>query len=335
MAAGRKKAHEILRNKPGITSYATSRISNKIEAFKVSFDQKLISLVINHTNEKGVEKMGDTWKVLDEFEFDGFLGLLILCAVLKSNKESLETLWDENLGRPIFRATMSLQRFKTILRMLRTDDKTTRSTEKGAGIKDFWDLWNLQQALLFTPHEVITIDEQLVAFRGRVFCRQYMPNKPAKYGLKFFNACCSKTGFVLHSQLYLGKRDGKTEKNQSQRVSEDLLLNRSFEGRTATMDNWFTSAPFAANLLKNKIGLIGTLRNNRTCIPPALLNIKGREVFSTMFAHTSDTTLASYIMIHYDQKLTESTKKSLKSYSSTTQIKVQLTRLTVDWRRIR
>lgn len=59
------------------------------------------------------------------------------------------------------------------------------------------------------------------------FCRQYMPNKAAKYGIKFFNSFYSVTGYVLHSQIYMGKRaDGKKEINQGQRVTEDLLLNR-------------------------------------------------------------------------------------------------------------
>lgn len=153
-------------------------------------------------------------------EFDAFLGLLILSSIFKSNKEPIETLWHEMLGRPIFRATMSARRFRDILAMIRTDNKAERQSEKGSGIKEFWDIWNAQQALLFTPHDVITIDEQLVPYRGRVFCRQYMPNKPAKYGLKFFNSCCSLTGYVLHSQIYLGKRsDGKKEVNQGQRVT--------------------------------------------------------------------------------------------------------------------
>lgn len=86
------------------------------------------------------------------------------------------------------------------------------------------------------------------------------------------------------------------------------------------MDNWFTSFPVAKSLLKNKIGMVGTLRKNKTCIPPALLVSKGREAHSSTFAHTQDVTLVSYIpkkgknvillsTVHHDQKVDPADKK--------------------------
>lgn len=53
---GRKRSYEILRTRPGVTSYATAHVNNEVQAFKASFDDSLITLVISHANEKGFEK---------------------------------------------------------------------------------------------------------------------------------------------------------------------------------------------------------------------------------------------------------------------------------------
>lgn len=320
---GRKRSYEVMHTRPGVTSYSTSRVHDETSAFKLSFDDGIIQMVIKHTNEKGVEKMGDSWIPVDEIEFDAFLGLLILAAVYKSNKEPLDSLWHDTLGRPFFRATMSAKRFQTIYRMIRLDDKTERSTEKGAGIKTFWEMWNSRQTMLLNPDEVVTVDEQLVAFRGRVFCRQYMPSKPAKYGLKFFNACCSLQGFILQSQLYPGKQGNKREVNQGQRVTEDLVVGKGFEGRTVVVDRFSTSYELGKSLLKNRMGMVGTIRANKRCIPSGLRNLGKRKVLSSRFAHTDDGTMVSYhpkkgknvllySTVHHDQRVNlENEKRNL------------------------
>ena len=55
--------------------------------------------------------------------------------------------------------------------------------DKMAAIRGFFNAFQLQLPKYFKPDHYVTIDEQLVAFRGRCSFRQYMPNKPAKYGL--------------------------------------------------------------------------------------------------------------------------------------------------------
>ncbi|KRY04854.1 hypothetical protein T01_11867 [Trichinella spiralis] len=43
---------------------------------------------------------------------------------------------------------------------------------------------------MYNPSENVTVDERLYPFKGRCQFRQYMPKKPAKYGIKFWwNSC--------------------------------------------------------------------------------------------------------------------------------------------------
>ncbi|KAJ8882969.1 hypothetical protein PR048_014808 [Dryococelus australis] len=75
--------------------------------------------------------------------------------------------------------------FFQISRVLRLDSRETRSSrkqnDKFAAIRDLWDIWVETLPKLFNPSAFVTVDEQLVAFRGICPFRQYMPSKPAKY----------------------------------------------------------------------------------------------------------------------------------------------------------
>lgn len=294
-SSGRTPKQNIIHGIVGITPYATSRIKDETSAFKLAFVDHTIKEMLLHTNQKGREKQGEEWAEMDLVELEAFIGLMILAAVFKGNKEALEGLWAEEMGRPIFRATMPLKRFRTIHAMLRFDDKATRSSKKGSGILNVWNPWVDQQALLFRPNESITIDEQLYGYRGRVFCKVFMDKKPDKYGFRIDHATCSATGFVLKSQLYLGKSSDNRSKNVSETTVCNLVLNAGYEGRNVTTDNYYTSASLAASLLKNAMTLVGTLRKNKRCIPPALLDLKGRSVGSSLYAYSGTETILSYV----------------------------------------
>ena len=82
---------------------------------------------------------------MDWVESEAFIGLLLLAGVYRGNRESLEELWSRKYGRPVFLATMSLKRFKLILRFCRFDNENTReerrATDKLAAIRDLWTMF--------------------------------------------------------------------------------------------------------------------------------------------------------------------------------------------------
>ena len=58
----------------------------------------------------------------------------------------------------------------------------------------------------YNPGPDITVDEQLVPFRGRVQFKQYIPSKPAKYGIKIWWCCDASTSYPLNADVYLGRQ---------------------------------------------------------------------------------------------------------------------------------
>lgn len=56
----------------------------------------------------------------------------------------------------------------------------------------------------YTPSEFFPIDQMLVAFRSKCPFRQYIPSKPAKYGIKIHVLCNAKAFYVWNMEIYAG-----------------------------------------------------------------------------------------------------------------------------------
>lgn len=180
-----------------------------LDCFRLIFDDAVIDTLVRYTNLEA-KRHQENWKDVDANEIMAYIGLLILAGVDRSSKRSYKEFFNRLRGHPIFRATMSRNRFQSILRFIRFDDKNTRdirrAQDKLAPIRDVFDMINKNLIKCYRPGRNLTIDEQLVPFRGRCPFKQYIPSKPDKYGLKLFWICDSKTSYPLQAVPYLGMR---------------------------------------------------------------------------------------------------------------------------------
>ncbi|XP_029600134.1 piggyBac transposable element-derived protein 4-like [Salmo trutta] len=284
---------------PGPTAYAASRALDIESTFRLFVTPAIERIVVDMTNLQGVRKYGDGWRPMDSVDLRAYLGLLILAGVYRSRGEAAASLWDAESGRTVFRATMPLKVFHKYSRLLRFDDRRTRparlAADRLAAIREVWDLWQERLPALYNPGSDLTVDEQLVPFRGRCPFRQYIPSKPAKYGIKSWVACDAKSSYAWKMQVYTGKAaGGAPEKNQGARVVLDLTQGLP-AGHNVTCDNFFTSYELGQRLLERNLTVVGTVRKNKPELPPALLQSKGRQVSSSMFAFTPTATLVSYL----------------------------------------
>ncbi|XP_020483419.2 piggyBac transposable element-derived protein 4-like isoform X1 [Labrus bergylta] len=282
---------------PGPTHHALSRISTVKSTFDLFLTDDIMKLILNMTNLQGRRSKKD-WKDIDITDLQAFIGLLILSGVYRSHKESLHSLWDDQTGRPIFRATMALRRFNLIESVITFDDKLTRSRRKHdmlAAVRVLWEKWTDRLPMLFNPGRNVCVDKQLVAFRGNCRFRQYMPKKHARYGIKIWVTCDVGTCYAWRMQVYTGKEDGQpSEGGQEKQVVLDML--EGLRGHTVTCDKFFTSFSLSEELLlKRKIALVGTIRSNKLELPKNLLQIRHRAVFSSLFGFTKTHSLVSYI----------------------------------------
>uniref|UniRef100_A0A8D0GYX9 PiggyBac transposable element-derived protein domain-containing protein n=1 Tax=Sphenodon punctatus TaxID=8508 RepID=A0A8D0GYX9_SPHPU len=299
---GRTAARNILFPPPGVTCYATQRLTDCLfSSFLLFFTMEMLDLTLRFTNKYGAECLGDSWQPITELELRAYIGLRILAGVCRSSGETLDELWSTERGRPQFRATMSLARFNKITRFLRFDDRLQRRssgvTSKLGPVTEIWQLFLSTLSKSFVPFESVTVDEQLVSFRGRCPFRQYMPSKPAKYGIKFWLCCDSKTSYVLNGDIYTGREEGApVAHNLGRNVVMKLVVpNLEGSGRNITMDNFFTSVSLARELIPKNLTLVGTMRKNNSEIPREFLPNKTRRVESSLFGFQGGMTLVSYV----------------------------------------
>ena len=104
---------------------------------------------------------------------------------------------------------MSRSHCREIMRFLRFDLRSKKSarwqTDKFALISDISNRSVDNSISCYQPGKNITIYEKL--FLRKSLCRfiQYMPNKPDKFGMKFWLAAGVESKYILDAILYLGK----------------------------------------------------------------------------------------------------------------------------------
>ena len=148
----------------------------------------------------------------------------------------------------------------------------------------------------YTAGRYVTVDEQLVGFRGRCPFRMYLPNKPNKYGIKIVMAADVDSKYVIDAIPYLGKGTDPKKEPLSMFFIKKITSTLHGSNRNITMDNWFTSVLLADELLKPpyNLTLVGTLRSNKREIPENLKNSKSRHIGTSMFCYDNNKTLVSY-----------------------------------------
>ncbi|CAF0969866.1 unnamed protein product [Rotaria sordida] len=106
----------------------------------------------------------------------------------------------------------------------------------------------------------VTIDEQLLGFRGKCPFRQFIPKKPDKYGLKFWLCVDVESYYVFNAFLYIGRQsDQKRQQHVGANVVLELLKPLYGSNGNVTIDNLFTSVSLAKELQKKNFTLIETL----------------------------------------------------------------------------
>ena len=207
--------------------------------------------------------------------------------------------WYQNIIN--FTFLINRNRFKEISQCITFDDINTRDERKVTDkkfhkIRAIFDIFRQKLRSAYTPGLHLCIEETLYSFRGRCSHRQYMPKKPAKYGLKFNNIVCCKSAYLLDTIPYLGKsnEEDPNAKNLGQKLVESLSEFYNGSKRCVTMDNFFTSIPMAKKLYSNDLSIIGTLRQNKSEIPQSFLSDKSKVLHSSQFAYDSYMTLVSY-----------------------------------------
>lgn len=266
----------------------------------------MLSDILRHTNTRMDQLRAQykdqkaTTNPLTLVELKAFIGVLVQPGAKKDNKLDTVEMWSAQHGGPLYRAAMSEKRFLFIIRCLRFDDRTTRpereKQDRSAAIKDVWECFLAHCQENYIPGDKLTVDEQLLAFRGKCAFRFYIRNKPAKYGIKIIMCCDAETNYLLSAKIDLGKvrnpriPAGQVGEYYTLQVTEPFLDC----GRTVTTDNWFTGRPLSRKLWDRNTHMVGTVRKKKYIPPVMFKNDERRRVKTSIFLFDKNLMAVSY-----------------------------------------
>ena len=261
----------------------------------------MIKLIVKYTKEEGKRQRGDAWKETDDVEIRGLICILVFLGAQKQSKVNLTTIWEPLIGQDFVRATMSKNRCFQLLNTLRFDNKDTRrrrqETDKLAPINEVLDLHLANLQKYYVPGASLTVDEQLIPFRGRCSFIKYIPSKPAKYGLKLFWICDSETYYPLKCIIYTGAMSRIPRvlgQSQGHAVVMELTLPYQNKGRNVTMDNFFTDTALAEKLLQRKTTIAGTVRRNKRFLSNEFQAKKKLKLNDSLFGFSANQCILIY-----------------------------------------
>ena len=110
----------------------------------------------------------------------------------------------------------------------------------------------------------MSIDEGIIAYKGRLSFKQYLPAKTTKYGVKFFAIWDSVTGYWMRVEIYSG-RDEMLSCGFTFNIVNKLISPYMEYNHILYTDNFYTSIKHIRYLRGLHTHLIGTVRRN-TCI---------------------------------------------------------------------
>ena len=276
-----------------------SSFTTPMQFFNYYFNSDMINLVVVHTNTKLREN--NITQYVDHIEIQAFFGLLVILGCTRKKDIDVETIWKEDSLHNLSwaSAAMSRDRFKLLSTFIRFDDINERQAQQQSGnrlclVSELFNMFrkNLMGATI--PGKDLCVDETLYGFRGRCPVTQYMKGKPNKFGIKFWSLAETKSKVLLDCFIYPGKND-LPETGLGEAVVKELVRPFHNSNRIVCADNFFTSYNLVDFLKKNGLGYIGTIRENKTCIPYQFTADKARLVGSSLFGFNNTLTLCSHV----------------------------------------
>lgn len=190
-----------------------------------------------------------------------------------------------------FSPVMSSRRFELILKFLHLNNAQVQPAAQDTVYDKLYKVRPYLNILLenyksnYQPRQCISIDESMIAYKGRLSFLQYMPKKPHKWGLKAWVLADSTNGYTWAWKLYTGKESGTREHGLAHKVVMELVDDPRLKrkGYIVTTDNYYSSPALFRDLTQHGFGACGTARRDCNDIPKSITDaiLKKGEVCSS------------------------------------------------------
>lgn len=239
-----------------------------LQYFKQFFDDNLIDLLVEQTNLYSVQTTG-TSIGLDHNEMEMYMGMLVMMSIIKLPQ--MRMYWGKATQIPTVAEVMPVNRFEKIKQFFHCNDNSKNLPNTH---KDFDKLFKVRPVLdsvrekcqQLPQEENHSVDEQIIPTKSRTSLKQYLPNKPNKWGIKVW-ARCGVSGILYDFEVYTGKTTKAEAKpellmggNVICRLTQSLPKNVNHK---VFFDNFFSSIAIMNHLKKDGFWAVATIRKDR------------------------------------------------------------------------
>lgn len=220
------------------------------------------------------------WVDVDIDDMKRFIAIVIGMGLVQH--QDIQDYWskDEMLRTPFFGNTMTKNKFLLIMSLfhLNNNDNQVPRGQDGYDpifkVRRVYDHFRQKFEELYSPGENIAIDEGMIAWRGNLSFRVYMPDKPDKFGVKLFMLCDSTNGYCSRFEMYHGSQETQSDKGKIYDLVMRLINPYLGKGHKLYVDNYYTSPILFHDLFHRQTGACGTMRANRKGVPADLKTVK-------------------------------------------------------------
>ncbi|XP_042559747.1 piggyBac transposable element-derived protein 4-like [Clupea harengus] len=262
------------------------------EIFDLFFTNNAITTLCINTNKYAARKIAEgakmRWKEVKPSEMCNYLSIVLYLGLVKVT--AARDLWKkENFFKfPYPRSVMKGYRYEAITANLHMSDPAADVVNdqlRGQpGYDGLFRLKPLHDDILtacrthYHPHKNLSVDERMVATKARNGMKQYMKDKPTKWGYKLFVLADSQSGYMCDFTIYEEKAPSPSGNGLTFDAVVNLLkvpyLGTGFH---VYVDNFYTSTKLFSHLHQVRFGACGTIRENRVGFPRTTDNALGKK----------------------------------------------------------
>ena len=111
-------------------------------------------------------------------------------------------------GSEVIQNAMSRDRFELLLKFFHFSNNQEEHADQNRlfKLRPLLDLLRARFKSIYVPGSVISIDEIMVSWKGRLLFKQYIPGKAHKYGVKIYKLAATN-GYTWNFMVYTGEQD--------------------------------------------------------------------------------------------------------------------------------
>ncbi|KAG8231197.1 hypothetical protein J437_LFUL011311 [Ladona fulva] len=262
-------------NRPDVPYIPGASTEKPFDYFQLFFTDNLLDFIIEETNRNAENILLNSpyprariasFRPVSRGEMETFFGLIYLMGLIQLPAiadywRKTESLYDF----PVFRETMSRDRFLIILRALHfgrnSEEGDPQHSDPLYKILPLLTLFSSKMREIYSPGKDLCRDESMLLLRGRLSFKQIIKEKRHKYGIKLY-LLAEANGLILDVLIHLESRDHEVDgRGHAEKVVRKLMEGRLGTGYSLFINN--SSVNLCSELLEEDTHMTGTLKKSR------------------------------------------------------------------------